>query len=359
MKPNHLISRSGLAGLPKSGETRRRFTDSAVYDAANVQRMVMDGAVLDAETRRRFTDDSLAYFRNELDRLDPQLVTPLYNVTWADDIDAVTVALGEESTSFIKQTFGSVGSQSATGKPWLNTNSNTLPGVTIDGERLVRPLRPLGMEITVTEFEMARAQLTGRPIDTQKYDALDAIYQLGVDEQVYLGDTGLGVKGLLNQTAGNVSTANAANGAFSGNTAAEIIADLQETLRQAWENTSYNVVPTDLLLPPAQFALIHSKQMDGINETVASYFTRTCLSTQRNGTPIKIRPCKHLVGIGAGATDRMVAYTRKKEFVRFPMLPIRRLKTYDLGVAFHATYIWVLGEVEFPRPETVIYRDAI
>lgn len=359
MKPNHLIDSGSLASLPTRAERRRRFNDSAVYDAANVMRAVMDGATLDDETRRRFVKDSLAFYVNELDRLDPQLVTPLYNVTWADDIDAITVAMGEESTSFIKQSFGAVGSGKATGKPWLNTNSNTLPGVSIDGERLVKPLRPCGMEISVTEFEAARAQLTGRPIDAQKIEALNAHYQLGVDEQVYIGDDELGVKGLVNQPSSVISTANAANGAFSGNTAAEIIADLQETLRQAWENTAYNVVPTDLLLPPAQFALIHTKQMDSINETVASYFTRTCLATQRNGTPIKIRPCKRLVGIGAGNTDRMVAYSRKKEFVRFPMLPIRRVKTYDQAIAFHASYLWVLGEVEFPRPETVIYRDAI
>lgn len=358
MNRNDLLSAIELAKLPTRAQ-RRRFTDSAVYDAGTVQRRVLDGLDLDSEMRRRFTDEGLAYFSNELDRLDPQLITPLYNTSWADDIDTLTVGMGEESTSFIKQSWKAGGTQSATGKPWLNTNSNTLPGVAINGERLVKPLRPLGMELTVTEFEMARAQLTGRAIDTQKFDALNAHYQLGLDEMVYLGDTEVGALGLVNQPNTQVGTSNSAFGPFLGNTPGEIISDLQDMLRQGWENSAFNVVPSDLLLPPMQYAHIHATQMPNINETIASFFIRTSLSTQRNGTPLSIRPLKHLVGVGAGATDRMVAYSRRREFVRFPLMPIRRLKTFDQSISFHSVYVWIFGEVEMPRPETIIYRDNV
>ncbi|CAK8739273.1 hypothetical protein SODG_002879 [Sodalis praecaptivus] len=39
----------------------------------------------------------------------------------------------------------------------------------------------------------------GRPIDSQKLDAMNQVYQLNVDRQVYVGSKLLSVQGLLNQ----------------------------------------------------------------------------------------------------------------------------------------------------------------
>lgn len=353
------LPKIGSASVLPRAARRRLFRDAAVYDSAATCRRVLDGLDLDADTRRKFADEGLAYYRHELDRLDPNLVPPLYSVTWSEDIDTITVALGEESTSFIKQSFAGGGSQSATGKPWLNTNANTLPGVAVDGQLLTKPLRPCGVEISITEFEMARAQLTGRPIDTQKFDAMNARYQMGINEMVYLGDTGVGAKGLVNQADTQIATGNASNGAFSGNTPDEIIADINTAMKQCWENSGFTAAPTDVLLPPAQYAKIATTRLTDTAETIMSFLLKNSFSSIKNGQQVRFRSVKELVGVGASSTDRAVFYSRRRDFVRFPMLPIRRVKTYEQAIAFFASYIWVLGEVEFPVAESVLYLDAI
>ncbi len=60
------------------------------------------------------------------------------------------------------------------------------------------PLNLWGMELGWTVVELAAAQQVGRPIDTQKYDGMQLKWQMDNDEQVYIGDDALGLKGLAN-----------------------------------------------------------------------------------------------------------------------------------------------------------------
>ena len=55
----------------------------------------------------------------------------------------------------------------------------------------------------------------------------------------------------------------------------------------------------------------------------------------------------------------MMAYTNNEDFVRFPMVPVRRETAYYQGIRFIAPYIWGFGSIEFVYPETVGYRDGI
>ena len=164
--------------------------------------------------RFRTKDSTLAYFINQLDNLDTKLYEPLFSTTWQRDIKLRSgITMANESTSFMRSNFGSVGTQKATGKPWLNPNSNTIPGISINGERVVTPLRLLAMEVSYTSIELERSQLLGQPIDTQKYDAMNAMQQMSTDEMVYSGDTDTGSTGLLNSPL--ITTGAVANGAGS------------------------------------------------------------------------------------------------------------------------------------------------
>ena len=105
-------------------------------------------------------DSTLAYFVNQLDNLDRKLYEPLYNVTWGRDINLRTgITMANESTSFIRSNIGGIGTQRAQGKPWISPNTTTLPGVSVNGERIVLPLRLLGQEISYTSVELERSQL--------------------------------------------------------------------------------------------------------------------------------------------------------------------------------------------------------
>lgn len=309
-------------------------------------------------------DSTLAYYINQLDNLDKKLHEPLYSVTWGRDIKLRTgITMANESTSFIRSTIGAIGTQSATGKPWISPNTTTLPGVSINGERVTLPLRLLGQEVSYSSVELERSQLLGQPIDAQKFNALNTIYQMSTDEMVYVGDTAVGAEGLVNSslvTSGSVTAGTGGSTLWTSKTPDEILKDVNDMITDAWQASGFAVCPDKLLLPPAQFAYISSQKISTAgNVSILTFLEDNSISLRVNGRKLDIQPLKWLTGRGTGGTDRMVAYTNDEERVRFPMVPIRRETPYYLGIKFNAPYIWAFGEVEFVYPETVIYRDGI
>jgi hypothetical protein len=309
-------------------------------------------------------DSTLAYFVNQLDNLDRKLYEPLYNVTWGRDINLRTgISMANESTSFIRSNIGGVGTQNAQGKPWISPNTTTLPGVSVNGERVVLPLRLLGQEISYTSVELERSQLIGQPIDTQKFEAMNIMYQMNTDEMVYVGDTGVGATGLVNSslvTSGAVANGTAGTPTWVTKTPDEILKDVNDMVTAAWTASGFAVCPDKVLLPPAQFAYISSQKVSTAgNVSILQFLEDNSISLRINGRKLEIQPLKWLTGRGAAGADRMVAYTNQEDKVRFPMVPVRRETPYYLGIKFNAPYIWAFGEVEFPYPETVIYRDGI
>ena len=309
-------------------------------------------------------DSTLAYYVNQLDNLDKKLYEPLFSVTWGRDIKLRSgITMANESTSFIRSTIGAVGTQNATGKPWISPNTTTLPGVSVNGERVVLPLRLLGQEVSYSSVELERSQLLGQPIDAQKFNALNTIYQMATDEMIYVGDSAVGAEGLVNSTL--VTSGSVPNGAGSSplwvnKTPDEILKDVNDMITAAWQASGFSVCPDKLLLPPAQFAYISSQKISTAgNVSILTFLEDNSISLRVNGRKLDIQPLKWLTGRGAAGADRMVAYTNDEERVRFPMVPIRRETPYYLGIKFNAPYIWAFGEVEFVYPETAVYRDGI
>ncbi len=309
-------------------------------------------------------DSTLAYYVNQLDNLDKKLYEPLFSVTWGRDIKLRTgITMANESTSFIRSTIGAVGTQNATGKPWISPNTTTLPGVSINGERVTLPLRLLGQEVSYSSVELERSQLLGQPIDAQKFNALNTIYQMATDEMIYVGDTAVGAEGLVNSTlvtSGPVPNGAGASPLWINKTPDEILKDVNDMITAAWQASGFAVCPDKLLLPPAQFAYISSQKISTAgNVSILTFLEDNSISLRVNGRKLDIQPLKWLTGRGTGGADRMVAYTNDEERVRFPMVPIRRETPYYLGIKFNAPYIWAFGEVEFVYPETAVYRDGI
>ncbi len=309
-------------------------------------------------------DSTLAFYVNQLDNLDKKLHEPLYSTTWGRDIKLRTgISMANESTSFIRSSLGSIGTQSATGKPWISPNTTTLPGISINGERITLPLRLLGQEISYSSVELDRSQMLGQPIDAQKFTALNTMYQMHTDEMVYIGDTGVGAEGLLNSalvTSASVAAGVSTTTFWTTKTPDEILKDVNDMITAAWSASGFALCPDKLLLPPAQYAYIAGQKIGTSGSvSILTFLEDNSISLRVNGRKLDIQPVKWLTGRGAGATDRMVCYTNQEDRVRFPMVPIRRETPYYLGIKFNAPYIWAFGEVEFIYPETVLYRDGI
>lgn len=320
--------------------------------------------------RFKTKDSALSYYINQLDNLDKRLYEPLTSVSWGRDIKLRPgITMANESTSFIRSAFAASGSLKAgSGKsggnmPWVSSETSAIEGVSINGERVVLPLRLLAREISYTSPELERSQLTGQPIDAQKMDALNILYQMNTDQMVYIGSDDVGAKGLFNSTL--VTTDAVANGIagtpqWSTKTPDEILADVNALVEAAWQASAFAVCPSELRLPPLQFSYIASQKVSSAgNVSILKFLEENSISLKVNGKALNIQPVKWLTDRGAGDVQRMVVYTNEESRVRFPMVPVRRETAYYQGIRFTAPYLWAFGEVEFVYPETVRYADGI
>jgi len=303
-------------------------------------------------------DSSGAFLIHELERLDQTLNLPLTSQTWSRDIQLrEDVSIADEISSFTNTTFAAAGTPNANGKNWISPLATAIAGVNVDIEKKGFPLELWGMELGWTVIELNAAAQVGRPIDTQKYDGMQLKWNMDTDEQVYIGDAAKGAKGLLNLS--QVTPTNATK-TWPISTADEIRASINQVLSNAWARSAYSKVPEDLLIPPEQYSFIASTIVSSAgNQSLLTYLETNTIAYHQNGKPLNIRPVKWMKGRGVGGTDRMVAYTNDKKFVRFPMVPLQSVPIQYRGLYQLVTYYGKLGAVEPVYPETLNYMDGI
>jgi hypothetical protein len=368
---------------------RHRTTDMMTYDSAGYTRDSagnMQGQPLGGTYRThdgRTVDSTGAFLVGELERLDLTLHEPLASVTWGRDIqlrEDVTVA--DEASSFTTTTYGAAGGLgtgqvAGSGKAWIGKDSNQVSRVSVDIQKITQPLTPWAQEIAYTVLELESAAKLGRPVDEQKYRALQLKHQMDIDEMVYFGDTPGGYYGLVNSDnrTGNdkvTNTANVANGALGSplwtkKTPDEILQDFNEVLTSAWAATGWAILPSDVLLPPAAFGYISTQKVSNAgNVSILNYVLENNITARQGGATLDIKPLKWCIGTGAAGTlgtsdghDRMVAYTNDKERVRYPMTMLSKTPlTYD-SIWMRSTYYGRLGVVECVYPEVFGYRDGL
>ncbi len=135
--------------------------------------------------------------------------------------------------------------------------------------------------------------------------------------------------------------------------------------RDAWAAAAFAVMPGRLLLPPVEYGLLVSTLVSTAgNISILEFLKRNSLCNAVNGTPLEIYPCKWLTGTnnsgkGPTATDSMVAYTKAKTRVRFPLVPLQRTPLEYRDLRQLMTYFGRLGAVELVYPETIARRSNL
>lgn len=313
-------------------------------------------------------DSAGAFLIGELERLDPMVHEPLIATTWTRDIDLRTdVQMGDTSSSYTVSTFAMAGGTQPDGISWAGAETTTLPRAVLDIGKTPSPLTLWAAEVAYTLPELESARLTGRPIDTQMLSALNRKHQMDSDRVAYIGANDLGTTGLLNSSlVTNVS--NVANNAgatstlWINKTADEIRKDVNELLISVWAASGYVAPPTKLAIAPAEFGYISSTiASSAANTTILTFLKENNILTAEKGIPLDIVSVKWLDKANRpGATsDRMVAYSQRPEYVRFPFVPLIPAATQYQGIWVKVPYYGRLGVVETVYPETLGYRDAI
>jgi len=325
----------------------------------------------------RTVDSTGAFLVGELERLDMTLHAPLAAVTWGRDIDLrEDVTIADEVSSFTLSSFASAGGLGTgngigTGKAWIGKDSTQVTGVSADIAKVPQQLLPWGMEIKYTILELESAAKLGRPIDSQKYEGLQLKHQMDIDEQVYVGDSSTGSTGMINSArvtnVGNLPAGVSGFSRWQTKTADEILADVNLMLTSVWQASAWAVMPTRLMLPPAQFGYISTQKVSQAgNVSILKYIQDNNLLTTSGRGKLEILPLKWLIGGGVGGTlgqlnsiDRAVVYTKEKDRLRYPMTLLQRTPIQYDSIYHKTTYYCRLGEVEVVYPETLGYFDGL
>lgn len=304
-------------------------------------------------------DGTGAFLVGELERLDQTLNAPLVSYTWSRDIQLrEDVSIADDISSWTNTSFAAAGTgANPNGKNWVGKDSTAIAGVNVNIDKDGNPLNLWGMELGWTVIELEAAQQVGRPIDTQKYDGMQLKWQMDNDEQVYIGDSALNLKGLLNLTG--VAPNNAPK-TWAASTNDEILDSVNSILTDAWLNSAYSVVPTELRIPPKQYSLLASRKVsDAGNMSLLTYLSTNTIAFHNNGQPLDIKPIKWLAGRGVAGKDRMLAYTNDKKYIRYPLVALRSIPIQYRGLYQLVTYYGKLGAVEPVYRETIAYVDGI
>jgi hypothetical protein len=324
--------------------------------------MPLDGT-MGTFTYDGYTRDSLgAFYVNELERLDQTLHEPLISVTWGRDIDLredVTVA--DEVSSYTNSAFAAVGGINPAGISWIGKDTNAISGVQLDIGKTPQPLNLWGQEVSYTIPELVSAIRVGRPIDSQKYDVMKRKHQMDVDQLVYIGDTSVNSFGLTNHPlVTNVANVVGGNWDPTDPDPDLIVAQIDEVLQSTWETSAWAVMPDQLRVPPQQFGIMVSAKVSTAgNISVLRYVQENSLCNTQNGKPLNIQPLKWLAGRGVGSTNRMLAYTKQYDKVRFPMTPLQKTPLEWRSLWNITTYWGRIGMIEVVYPETIGYRDGL
>ncbi|NWC62890.1 major capsid family protein [Cedecea sp. P7760] len=307
---------------------------------------------------RATIDSTGALVVGELERMDQSLNMPLVSVKWTRDMPLRSdISIADEVSSFTNTDFVSVGGPNPHGKNWMGKKGTATPGPELDITPTRNNLTPWATEVSWNVLELASAQKLGRPIDTQKYEAMKTKWNMDTDEQVYIGDKDLGVAGLLN-LPDVVPLAAAA--AWTATTDPDVmLQDVNLLLTDVWMRSGYAVCPAKIGVAPELFGLMTVKKVSSAgNISVLEYIKINSIAYQENGEPLEIVSIKWASKRGVANAHRMVAYTQDEKYVRFPMVPLLSTPLEYRSMQQLTVYYGKLGQVEAPYSNTISYLDV-
>lgn len=247
---------------------------------------------------------------------------------------------------------------------WMNGSANDFPlvGMTREKYETTVEMAGIGYDYTIEELEQAR--LLGMNVPADKAMIARRAYEELVENVAFVGDTGKGFEGLLNNSA--VTATDVADGAdttpeWDTKTSDEILKDVNTALTGVWTTTETVAMADTLLLPLTQYSDIATRRLsDTSDKTILEWVEKNNIYTKVTGKPLTIRANRFLAGAGEGSSDRMVVYRKSPEVLKMH-LPMRLqfMAPQLAGIRYMVPGIFRLGGVDIRLPKEVRYYDAI
>ncbi|NTS31276.1 DUF2184 domain-containing protein [Phyllobacterium sp. BT25] len=250
---------------------------------------------------------------------------------------------------------------------WFNGNAHDVPKVELTRDKLETSVSMAAIGYGYNLEELGTAQLLGMNLNPEKASAARRIAEEKIDVVSFVGDTGKGYSGLVNNATVTATTAPAdgtgSTTTFSTKTPDQILRDINGVLTGIFTGTLGAEIADTLLLPYSVLLDLSTRRIDAVNQTtILEWIERNNIYTRTRRQPLTISGLfGYLDAAGAGSTKRMVAYRRSPEVLKMHIpMSFRFLPVWQTGpLKFDVPGIMRLGGVDVRRPKSVRYLDGI
>lgn len=243
---------------------------------------------------------------------------------------------------------------------WINGNSDDIPLAGTELGKTEKPIHMAGVGYAWGYEEINQAQMLGRNLPADDAMAARRAYEEFVESVAMTGDADKGFEGLINNTG--PTAASVTTGTWGTATAAQILADVNETLLGIATDTLFTVHADTLLLPFAKLNILATTAMSAdASITVLEFLRKNNTYTAMTGQALTIRAIRGLDTAGAAGVARMVAYRRNPDVLKLHIpMPHRFLPVHQDGALNHVVPgVFRLGGLDIRRPKEVRYGDGI
>lgn len=323
-----------------------------------------------------------AFLEGELEKHRPELLKPLVNTTWARDMP---FEMGGGFAEYISSNFVEYKDSSTNQWGIMEGSTNAIGTISANRTKDVWKNFLWGKCLRVPFVDQEKWSMVGRNLGQTLKDGLQISWNKLLDQNTYLGFSDYGTYGLVNNPnvlttlatasaqAGNPRNWCSATGVPTTKTTQEILADMNGVIQGTQFATEFDEegLADRLLLPPAQFNYISTVLaiLNGIPLaiTIREFLERNNIAAA-NGKQLKIISCRQCIGAGlpltsGGAkTNRMVAYSYNKRFVRMDILqPMTKVFTQPVAeqIGWLTPYVANVSPVQMQYYQPMAYLDGI
>lgn len=302
-----------------------------------------------------------ALWNSRLAVLEPEIIRPLTNYYWTrdvpvvEDLDKVANVISLRSIKGVAQ-----GTKEMGGMSWLGTISNDLKGVDYEMDAQAVRVFTAGRETRVSNMELELAAKTEDiNVNTEQLELVNDRFQQEAQQVAYLGDKNYDFQGLLNNSnikKGAAATALTTTGDGKWDAVCKAV---DSYFDQAYKNANQVIMPNTMLLSPSTYVELFSlKAPDDRHFSMIDYIEKESLGRKIAGS-MTVYQVKELSKIGTASKDRILLYTKSRDYLRFHVRSVWREKSYDDALDYCQAYLWRLAEIQLRRPETLMYFDGI
>lgn len=243
---------------------------------------------------------------------------------------------------------------------FVGTKSLNVPIAEIGTDKVTVAVELGATGYEYSDEELRQALHLNRPLPQLKSNTARRAYEELAQRTAMFGDVTHNLPGFLNNI--NVTSAvvvNPGSGTeWINKTPDQILFDINDFMGDIFVDTLQVERPTKLLLPTAQWNFIAGTPRSSTSDT--TILAWLIANSPYLNSDADIMPVTELAGIGAGSTDRMMAYDMDVDKVVFHIpMPLRFTEPQRKGRGFEVPGEFKLSGIEFRYPGSARYADGI